>query len=242
MGKALDKILTNETQTYNLRYERKFVFEGFYLEDIIEQVVMTNRFGFREVFEERGVNNVYFDDQNYTFYKQNVSGDGLRKKYRLRWYGDSFSDIIKPTFEIKKKFGEVGDKISFKLKELQFNLNTTSSEEIRKSLIQPLQKEAPLLGKHLEMVMPTLYNSYNRRYFLSACGNYRITLDYRMKFYNPALKDFRKSEYLLENNTTILELKYNTQHDSESRELTQGIPVRLSKNSKYVSGIDFISL
>ena len=58
MEKVHDKILTNDTKTYNLRYERKFVFEGFYLEDIIQQVVMTNRFGFREVFEERGVNNI----------------------------------------------------------------------------------------------------------------------------------------------------------------------------------------
>ncbi|WP_197463475.1 polyphosphate polymerase domain-containing protein [Cochleicola gelatinilyticus] len=235
MGKAVDK-----NAYYNLRFERKFVFTNQSLEDVLNFTVHTNSFLFSEIFHERTVNNIYFDDGDLTCYKQNVSGVDIREKYRLRWYGKEFHAIEKSTLEVKKKFGDVGDKISFKLKDFNVDLRTQSADAVHNQLLQRISEEnnPALLGK-LQNLFPTLYNSYDRRYFLSQCGNFRITLDYHMKFYNPNYADFYASE--MTTNDVVLELKYNREHDDESRLLSQEINSRLSKNSKYVRGVEAIS-
>ena len=107
---------------YNLRFERKFIYIGQDVDDIIKTVVLGNKFCFREIYHRRRVNSMYFDDNNRTFYTMNVSGDGIREKYRVRWYGDDFALLSNPTVEIKKKFGEAGDKYSYKIKDLSLDL------------------------------------------------------------------------------------------------------------------------
>ncbi len=242
MGKNMVKAANNpKTSFHNLRYERKFIFQNIHIDDLIDTQVFTNSFCFQEIFKKRTINNIYFDDYNYSFYKQNVSGDGLRKKYRLRWYNDLFSEIKKPTIEIKKKFGNVGDKISHKIIDFSVDLESIPVDKINPYLIKHLEKtkQHGLISK-LESLHPTLYNSYERRYFLSNCEKFRITLDFNMNFYNP--NTFRKNNVIKNQiDEIILELKYNTEHDSESRVLTQEIDSRLSKNSKYVRGLDFIN-
>ncbi len=226
---------------HNFRYERKFIFQNIHLDDLIATQINTNSFCFHEIFEKRTINNIYFDDYNYSFYKENVSGDGTRKKYRLRWYNDVFSEVKKPTIEIKQKFGEVGDKISYKIKDFLIDLDSVSATEINSSLIEHLEKtEHRELVSKLENLHPTLYNSYERKYFLSNCEKFRITLDFNMKFYNP--NTFNQNNIIKNQiDEIILELKYDIEHDIESRTLTQEINSRLSKNSKYVRGVDFIN-
>lgn len=220
----------------NLRFERKFVFENGNARDIIERVYRFP-FGFKEVFHKRKVNNIYFDDANYNFYKQNVEGVANRKKLRLRWYGDETAMIKSPTIEIKIKHGEVGDKINYKLKENSYDLETQSPDDIHKSLIIA-SAGRPALQQGLRVLHPSLLNSYERRYFLSFCGKFRITVDFKQEFFNPNYKDYRKSKIVLSD--VILELKYAIEDDFEARRITQHINSRLSKNSKYVNGINLL--
>ena len=239
MGKAVDKPIHTY---YDLRFERKFVFKGVYLEDLIHQVVFSNSFGFNEIFHRRSVNNIYFDDAAYSFYHQNVAGDGDRKKYRLRWYGDDLNTISDPRMEIKKKYGVIGDKYARKLKGLNLDLKTQTPDAVRLEVVKALEQNGEsLLAVDLLRLSPTLINRYERRYFLSACGRFRITLDYNMQFYNPNYQNFMNSEFTLANKETIFELKYKPEFDDECRKLTQRLKNRVSKNSKYVTGIDCIS-
>ncbi|WP_282081048.1 polyphosphate polymerase domain-containing protein [Aquimarina algiphila] len=222
---------------YNLRYERKFIFQNIDLDDLIQTTVYTNSFCFEEIYSKRTINNIYFDDNNYTFYKQNVSGDGVREKYRLRWYNSTPSIIKSPTIEIKKKFGEVGDKFSLKIPSFESDIQSLSIDQINHQIIAELKKSKnkELMFKFYNL-FPTLYNSYERRYFLSACEKFRITLDSNMNFFHP----YNYNHCHLINNEIILELKYNKEYDNESRSVTQQINSRLSKNSKYVRGIEII--
>ena len=240
MGMSMAKAPSNIKEIplyHSLRFERKFIFEGMLLEDMISNVVLCNPYCFKEIFHRRSVNNIYFDDQNMSFYRQNVAGDANREKYRLRWYGDEFTQVTKPTFEIKKKFGETGDKYSYKLKETSFNLIDTQAEGAQ-TIIEDafLAEENIALYNNLRQLQPALYNTYERRYFLSHCERFRITLDYNMSFYNITSSDFLGSKISADD--IVLELKYERAHDDESRNLTQHLPVRLSKNSKYVRGVD----
>ncbi|WP_299255153.1 polyphosphate polymerase domain-containing protein [uncultured Aquimarina sp.] len=234
MEKAANK---NHTPFYSLRYERKFIFQHISLEDLINTVIFTNSFFFKEIYTKRTVNNIYFDDNNYSFYKKNVNGDGIREKYRIRWYNDQFSKIKNPTIEIKKKFGEVGDKFSHKLNNFETNIEFMNRDQVHSLFIKTLKEtNHNQLINNFHILHPSLYNSYERKYFLSACEKFRITLDFNMNFFDPNSYSIRKTENL--NKDIILELKYDNEHDTESRILTQQIGTRLSKNSKYVRGIN----
>ncbi len=238
MGKAADNHLPKKPY-HNLRFERKFVLDNADLERAIESLVFTSEFGFKEVFERRKVNNIYFDDANSSCYYENVSGDGWRRKYRIRWYGDDFFSIRKPTLEIKKKFGEVGDKISFKMPDFEADLSKFSADQINTKVLNYFKNNNSEGYNAFLHLSPKLYNSYERRYFLSFCERFRITLDYNMEYYNPNYGLYF-NENMVDTDEIILELKYETQHDGLSRVLSQKIYERLSKNSKYVRGVDLV--
>jgi SPX domain protein involved in polyphosphate accumulation len=238
MGKALNSKLDSTPQNSH-RFERKFIYKHIRPEDLIQTEILSNPFCFKEVHHRRTINNIYFDDHDLTFYKQNVSGDGEREKYRLRWYNDDFSEINSPTFEIKKKMGEVGDKYSFKMKDTHFSLNNSNLAEIQKGLQQKMEDEGNLLlATKFKSTQPAIFNSYERRYFLSNCKKFRITIDYNMCFYNPNTSRFIRSKIC--SNEVVLEFKYALAQDTESREVSQHFSARLSKNSKYVTGVETI--
>lgn len=239
MEKAVDRQPV-KSQYQSLRFERKFVYpSNFYTaEDVINMEVLVNGFGFREIYERRKVNNIYFDDCNHTFYKMNVAGDGLRKKYRLRWYDDNFFIVCNPTMEVKKKYGEVGDKYSHRLNGFEMDLRAISLQQINGGIGKAIADLE--LKSNFSMLFPTLYNSYERRYFLSDCGKFRITIDYNMVFYNPHQLPYHLSESRIDD--VILELKYDTKDDMESRKISQQFRERVSKNSKYVRGYEIFHI
>lgn len=236
MEKVADNSAAPKPYAPNLRHERKFVYERGEAEAIIENVCR-NPFGFQEVFYLRKVNNIYFDDANFNFYKQNVEGVANRKKLRLRWYGNESSQIQDPNIEIKIKQGEVGDKVSHKLKGLSFDLQQQSSREVHEELIKTTTSKTRL-HQALCSLQPALLNTYERRYFLSFCGKYRITIDFNQEFYNPNYQSYQQSKIKIDD--VILELKYALEDDKVAREVSQGIGPRLSKNSKYVRGINLL--
>lgn len=236
MEKVVDKPQQTVRPVTNLRFERKFVFENGHAGDIIQQVYRIP-VGFKEVFHRRKVNNIYFDDSNYNFYKQNVEGVANRKKLRVRWYGYDTCLVKAPAIEIKIKQGEVGDKITYKFKDYSFNLGQQTAKDIHDSLIVATADRLTL--QHgLGILHPTLLNTYERRYFLSFCGKFRITVDYNQEFYNPNYSNYKRSRIGLRD--VILELKYAIDDDFEARKITQYIGTRLSKNSKYVNGINLL--
>ncbi|SHG58903.1 VTC domain-containing protein [Flagellimonas flava] len=240
MVKAVNRDFNQKSQFKNLRFERKFIFQHLGLEDLIRNVVFTNSFGFEEIYTRRTVNNIYFDDNNFSFYKQNVAGDERREKYRLRWYNDVFSEIQSPTLEIKRKYGEVGDKISYKMDGFKADLNNLNLDAVTDKIVHALKEKGHVYPiSRLQSLFPALYNSYERRYFLSHCQHFRITVDFNMAFFNPHFQsNYRVADRSIHD--IVLELKYGREHDAESRILSQQIGARLSKNSKYVRGMDCI--
>jgi len=235
---SMEKVVDKPIQNSNIRFERKFLFQNGHVQDII-QGVYRNSYGFQEIFHKRKVNNIYFDDSNYNFYKQNVEGVADRKKLRLRWYGEDTHHIQNPTIEVKKKMGEAGDKDSFRLKGVSFDLDNQTADEVHGLLIGKTEHEHhEAVHEVLKRLHPTLINTYERRYFLSFCGRYRITVDFNQNFYNPNYVVLENSQQKI--NDIVLELKYSVGDDNEARQVSQQIKTRLSKNSKYVNGINLL--
>ena len=89
----------------------------------------------------------------------------------------------------------------------------------------------------MAMIRPTLLNSYVRKYFVSADGRFRITIDRDLCFF-PARNPWIRQR--AQQNATVLELKYAEGDNSEACELSQDLGFRLSRNSKYVTGMDLL--
>jgi len=217
------------------RYERKFLVTDMYFPQIEQQVRLLPA-AFHEIFYPRYINNIYLDSNELDFFYDNVSGKGSRKKARIRWYGDQSGKIEKPMLEFKVREGMLGDKISFPLKPFTFNrqFNYQNLLDVFKQSELPLWAEEVLL-----QLKPALLNRYKRKYFVSFDQKFRLTLDYELGYFpigtnnNSFTGGFRSTDI-------IVELKYDRQFDDVAPAVTNQIPFRLTKSSKYVNGIEIL--
>lgn len=76
---------------------------------------------FSTAYPDRSVNNIYFDTEDFQYYRDNVEGVSNRRKIRIRWYGDWENREVSPVLEYKIKRGPVGYKTSYKLAPVKMN-------------------------------------------------------------------------------------------------------------------------
>jgi hypothetical protein len=213
------------------RYERKFFVTNLSSFDV-EQIVKQHPAIFSEIFHTRKVNNIYFDTYNYKNYIDNVNGNTDRIKVRIRWYGDMFGYIAKPVLELKIKRGLLGKKISTPI--TPFTLDDNASIQI---VLQHLADSDISNLLDFKSLVPTLLNQYSRDYYLSSNGNFRITLDTVLKYYAINGGNNTFLDYYIDKDSVILELKYEQDHDSAADSISNFFPFRMTKSSKYVTGI-----
>ena len=112
---------------YNWRSELKFDVSTYNYDQILLSL-KTHPLIFREHFQKRHVNNIYFDKFNYQFFKDNVDGISERLKTRIRWYGDTFTTIAKPKLELKIKNRDLGRKEIYDIKKFILKKNSSKNE------------------------------------------------------------------------------------------------------------------
>ena len=218
----------------SFRYERKFLISELNRYEI-ESIVKLHPAIFSEIHHQRFVNNIYFDTINLSNYFDNVIGISQRLKVRIRWYEELFGFIEKPVLELKIKKGFLGGKIRFPLD--SFYLDRGYSLKAQQDIFA--KSGVPdALTESLKSLRFALLNRYGRKYFESADHKFRITIDFDMEFYkiDPANNSF--IEKIADHNNTVLELKYSDKDDDEARFITNYFPFRMTKSSKYVSGIE----
>ena len=47
-----------------------------------------------KVYDDRLINSIYYDDENYCTAQDNLAGITNRRKYRIRWYGSELKDLF----------------------------------------------------------------------------------------------------------------------------------------------------
>ena len=218
------------------RYERKFVVAGRDATDL-ESTVRMAPGCFREIHHPRHVNNIYFDTRTMACFSANVMGLSERLKARIRWYGDLLGPIAKPTLELKIRSSSVGTKKSFPLDPFALEIGT-SSREIEAAL-RPLPSAAQLLTSTMR---PVLLNRYSRKYYLSADGNFRITIDRDLVYRGIDVLKNRFMRQETQVGETVLELKYDKQHAESADSITRFFSFRMTKSSKYVNGIKKVDI
>ncbi len=221
-----------DTDSY--RHERKFLVSEFSQYEIEAQIKLHPAM-FSEIYQPRFVNNLYFDSPGRRHYFDNIDGIADRVKVRIRWYGDLFGTVAKPVLELKLKHGLAGRKNSCPLVpfsiDRDFKVNTVL-EVFKKSDI------SEYLRSNLISLEFSLLNRYQRKYFQSADRKYRITIDSEMTFYQIQAHNNTFLYKTVDLMNTVVELKYALSEDQHVEEISNHFPFRISRNSKYINGIE----
>lgn len=221
----------------DLRYEIKFVAHASERHGVM-QWVRNHWAGFRQPYPPRRVNNVYFDTYALSAYHENLSGTSQRSKVRWRWYGET-TDPEKGRLEIKRRRGGLGWKLTYATPGMAIDRMQRWSA-LRRELRAPLARPGRIWLDANPLAV--LINRYRRRYFLSGDGRVRLTLDWNQQVFDQKLRAWpnltRRANLP---DTLVVELKFAVpDHDLASR-IVQGLPLRLSRNSKYVVGVQAIA-
>ena len=218
------------------RFERKFLISEYTYEEI-EVLIRVHPASFREIYEQRYVNNIYLESHGWDSFFDNIEGHGKRTKVRARWYGDLMGKIARPILEFKSKRGLVGRKRSFGLQ--PFTLIEGFDQRDFSEVVDGSGLPADVLID-LCQLRPVLLNRYSRKYYQSADRKFRITLDSNLSFFR-FLGCFRgHTVSSISPRTTILELKYSMKDDDGVSMITNLFPWRVSKSSKYVTGVELL--
>lgn len=218
-----------------MRYERKFEFPLGY-DNAIATFLLCN--GFKEIYNQREVNSIYYDDVVFSQFQQSENGISERTKIRARYY-DSGIDGFNLEYKLKK------ENLNWKL----FKIENPNEKGVLIPLFisgkNTLFKQIKLPSFINTVFKPTVLVSYLRKYFHSKDQNIRITIDYRIKFFCAKLSsDCINIGYERNHLKNVLELKYE---DSKSYLnnafidlLCKDFNLDLSRSSKYCYAINSI--
>ena len=218
----------------DFRYEKKFLIKNSSSHEV-NSIIKKNPYLFRKKFEQRFVNNIYFDDLNYSLYKDHVIGKSDRYKIRVRWYNKLIYEVKKPVLEIKCKKNQLGKKEFYNLNEIVLN------KSIKQKELNQLIKNNNIPDKIKVLnIKPVLINRYLRNYFESADKRFRITLDTDLSYFSVSNNEKVFNKIYEDKHVLVLELKYGFDDENYVNNITSHIPFRATKSSKYVRGIEMI--
>ena len=174
------------------RFEKKLIKAGFYLNH-----------------NPNIINNIYLEDLHMSALNENLEGDCIREKYRIRFYNNDNKFIL----EKKIKLSSSGKKNKILLKSEEI------TDAIEESEIMTNKKAA-------------IQNQYLRKYYVK--GELRITIDSNLRYNLPLKKEFKFFEEAIieiKYNTESLYFKFfNINLFSE---------LQLTKFSKYANGMSY---
>lgn len=220
----------------NLRYEKKLLAEGAALAEVLA-IVRRHTAAFREVYPSRTVNNIYLDSPARGDYHAHINGTANRSKTRVRWYGQQLEVAERPRLEQKLKRGAVSGKQAYALPPLSINGSCL------RSLLHGAFDSAvvsPMLRASLRLMEPAVCNRYQRHYFLSRDGKFRLTVDSGLQFTGAQPNAGKVVFSLPVSRTVIIELKFGLDSAGDAALVTNTFPFRVARFSKYVAGIESI--
>ena len=192
---------------------------------------------FAEPFPARWVNNVYFDTHDYLAFRQNLSGASQRYKIRYRWYGAP-DQPGNGTLEVKCKRNFYGWKLRYPDTQALFQ-HGDRWQAIQRRLAARL----PPAGRiWLESnPQPVILNRYHRRYLVTHDQKVRATIDTRLAVCDQRYKPVPNLTRVASTpGLVVVELKFERSERERAARLVEGLPLRVSRHSKYVTGVQSV--
>ena len=185
----------------------------------------------RKTYPDRYISSIYYDNPVYKDYLENVSGQSIRSKTRVRWYDSDYSTAV---LEFKSKINKTTAKHKINLNASIFDSDFKG--ESLKNILHSLGYSDIAHG--LELLYPTVKVTYDRRYFELISG-IRLTLDKNIQY-----SIFHDNNYFLNKLHSpvyaVLEIKFFNYDADLVNDFLNDLPIRFFRHSKYVIGIDML--
>tara|TARA_B110000858_G_C17641821_1_gene398456 strand:- start:156 stop:830 length:675 start_codon:yes stop_codon:yes gene_type:complete len=208
------------------RYELKFKID-WECKESFKNLLKMSLYNFEIAHPPRFVNNIYFDTENFKNYFDNINGNYLRKKIRIRWYGKFFNKIH-PKIEHKEKKGLLLKKTVTEFPSFTILKNTD---------LTPLIENFKNKNQIKNNIKASVINRYHREYYASRGNLIRITIDDKQCYSNPH-NTFQPKRIYPFKEKIIIEIKFDPKYFKNINEVTNQLGLRICKNSKYVNSID----
>ncbi len=217
----------------NKRYEIKFVFNKNTIQQFFSWMYLNTRCKIK--YGSRIVNSLYFDDLTYSSVSENIIGLPRRQKYRLRWYGNGYSETNKDfILEKKVKNGRLGFKEYFNINNLKSNLLNMSLSDLSNILRSSVSAD-DVFNK--DLFLPSLYVNYTRQYFESDDG-LRVTIDDQLNYKGSFLMHNTLAEHTtMKFSSIVVELKFAVNLHNHVAKILTSLPKSASRHSKYLAGL-----
>ena len=172
------------------------------------------------IYPSRRINSIYFDNEDFSMYRQSIEGVLPRKKIRLRTYNSEFlfNRDIKVNKEIKISSVEGRYKIS--------KLEKNSSDLINFGIYE----------RDYGVCNPVINVVYERSYY--KVRDIRLTIDEKIFYKKIVGKKISKLSTF--DNFSIVELKYTS--DQLANQVRENFPFERIRFSKYCRGVEFTKL
>ena len=215
------------------RYEIKFVAYEMHLHSVLLWL-KSHWAAFKTPYPDRWVNSVYFDTHDYHSFNENLSGASSRIKLRYRWYGHT-NQPSPGTLEVKCKRNYFGWKLNYRAPDEVYH-DGDKWKTIKENIANQVDDEGKVWLEH--QPFPVFINQYHRKYFVSRDERIRVTIDTSQSVWDQrhsSLPNFNKKANLPK--TLVLEVKFDRKDQEYASDVIQGIPIRVSRNSKYIVGV-----
>ena len=198
----------------------------------VEAALFGSSLGFRETFPPRQINSLYFDTPDFKSVNESFSGTSTRAKHRFRWYGE-ISEAHKLTYEIKCKKGHISWK---SLTELDLTIDT-NAEDWEMALTNDGS-----IGSSGIISLPgaraVSIVSYYRRYYESAIGSIRVTLDNEISYFDQTT--YSRPNFLFGRQSPeqlVVEIKLAQQDSQMLNEVKNSLDFVPQRFSKYCESL-----
>tara|TARA_B100000674_G_C37751354_1_gene873543 strand:+ start:318 stop:920 length:603 start_codon:yes stop_codon:yes gene_type:complete len=167
----------------------------------------------KELFPTRTITSIYYDNDNFSMYKDSIEGVLPRKKLRIRFYSNSKDQ----NFYLEKKISSVEGR--FKTKE---KVNISKDKIIKK-----------IYDKDYGECNPKVMITYKRNYYF--LKNTRVTIDNDINFVSMMLnKNYSRRKIIL--NKLAVELKSSFNYSTD--QMRNDFPFNIIRFSKYCEAIN----
>lgn len=223
-----------------LRYELKLECEPASFARVAAWIRLHSA-GFRETYAPRQVNSLYLDTLSFDTLNDHIEGVAERRKLRFRWYGPDLG-TARGQMELKSKRERVGWKVICPVQGA-IDLRRGDWHAIRRDMLNglsggPSGAEQALFQELIRAARPFVLNSYQRRYYVSADGRVRLTVDDRLRAYDQLLAARPNISFCTPlPDLFIVELKSDVRHAAYLADVLAEFPLRVHRHSKYVSAL-----
>ena len=186
----------------------------------------------RRTYADRRVHSIYLDTPEFDDYHDGVSGLSRRSKTRFRWYQEDTEHMV---LEVKRKKNKIATKYLFQMNNPSALI--PRDQCLLQNLITDNSDQFPVGIAGL--YRPVLEVNYRRSYFEFEPG-IRMTIDQEIQYrrLSPTVSCQMKRSPV----DYVVEFKYPMDQKTEFSHLLRDLPFRIFRHSKYVVGIDTVTV